>query len=137
MQVDFSLDDLDVPEFEALVSDGFHINSLMLPQMEHELHDGVEKFATEFELCQNLEDDYITEFLDGILCDQEDCSPDVSNACSGLTPYYSYRPSEAFSIRDSTTCISGDYKDMTADVRSSLFNILVMLLHDNKSCKRF
>ncbi|KAG6524318.1 uncharacterized protein LOC122045895 isoform X2 [Zingiber officinale] len=109
--VDFSLEDFTrfvVPELEEFASDGFHINSLMLPQMGHELYDGVEK--------QNLEDDSITEFLDGILCDPEECSPDVSNACSSLAPYYSYSPAETFTIWDSTTCISGDNKDMTADV---------------------
>ncbi|XP_074567182.1 uncharacterized protein LOC141823882 [Curcuma longa] len=111
----FPLEDLrefDVSEFGEFASDGFHINSLMLSQMEHELYDDVEK--------QNLEDDSITEFLDAILCDPEECSPDVSNACSSLTPCYSYNPLEAFSIKDSTTCISGGNTDMTADVTEVL-----------------
>lgn len=88
-----------------------------------------EKFAAESKPCQNLEDDYVTKFLDGILRNPEECSPDVSNACCTLFPYYSYSPSEAFFIRDNTTAIGGDNKDMSTDVSSSLLNPFILLVH--------
>ncbi|KAG6479459.1 uncharacterized protein LOC122019717 isoform X1 [Zingiber officinale] len=91
--VEFSLDNLAQFDFR---------------EFEHEFYDSVEKFVAESKPCQNLEDDYVTEFLDEILCDPEERSPDVSNDCSTLFPCYSYSPSEAFLFRDNTTGIGGD-----------------------------
>lgn len=116
LQVEFSLDNLAQFDFR---------------EFEHEFYDSVEKFVAESKPCQNLEDDYVTEFLDGILCDPEERSPDGSNDCSTLFPCYSYSPSEAFLFRDNTTGIGGD--DNT-DVRSSLLNPFNSLAHVYCSC---
>ncbi|CAL9154603.1 unnamed protein product, partial [Musa hybrid cultivar] len=79
--------DQEFPEFD------YHSNSPRITYTGHAFDAGVDwEFSSGLNQCDSVEDDSVTGFLDAVLCDPYECSPEVSYVCRSLnTDNYSYQ----------------------------------------------
>ncbi|XP_009389911.2 uncharacterized protein LOC103976433 isoform X2 [Musa acuminata AAA Group] len=71
--------DQEFPEFD------YHSNSPRITYTGHAFDAGVDwEFSSGLNQCDSVEDDSVTEFLDAVLCDPYECSPEVSYVCRSL-----------------------------------------------------
>ncbi|WOL05749.1 NAC domain-containing protein [Canna indica] len=89
-EVDFSLSLEDftkfLPKCDDLACDDFNNISSELPNMGNTFYGGLnQNFLPELKQSDYADDDSIKEFLESVLCDPEECSPEVSNTSNGIT----------------------------------------------------
>ncbi|CAL9087309.1 unnamed protein product [Musa textilis] len=82
------LDDLTQylnPEFDKLGPVDYHFNSPLITYSGHAFDGGVDwEFSSGLNQYDSLEEDSVTEFLDAVLCDPHECSPEVSYVSRSL-----------------------------------------------------
>lgn len=88
IQVDSLLDDFAQylgQECDKLGPDDYHISSPIVSPKGHSFYDGVNQgLLQELNQFDNIEQDSVTEFLDAVLFNQEECSHEASSTCRGL-----------------------------------------------------
>ncbi|URD97636.1 No apical meristem (NAM) protein [Musa troglodytarum] len=73
------------PEFDKLGPVDYHFNSPIITYSGHAFDGGVDwEFSSGLNQYASLEEDSVTEFLDAVLCDPHECSPEVSYVSRSL-----------------------------------------------------